>query len=187
MYVMEKEAEKEKEKLVQMSAISLQMDSYDGIFSDFDPRSYSQRSISDDFLLEAKKASKDKPSGQIELHLLIPKQHRNSAHEITIRKRLKDHFKRHLDIVKKEVKGVLKMGVGFVLFGILVMFLATYVLFKFPEENFFTHFMVIMLEPAGWFLFWEGLNLVVFKTKEKRPELTFQEKMSKVDVVFSGY
>jgi len=184
---MEKESVKEKEKLLQMSAISLQLDSYNGIFSDFDPRPYSQRSLSDDFITEAKKASKDKASGQFELHLLIPKHHRNSSHEITIRRRLKEHFKRHLDMVKKEVQGIFRLGLGFVLFGVLVMFLATYVLFNFPDENFFTHFMVILLEPAGWFMFWEGLNLVVFKTKEKRPELTFQEKMSKVDVMFSGY
>lgn len=175
------------QKLLQMSAVSLQLDSYNGIFSDFDPRPYSQRSLSDDFIIEAKKASKDKATGQIELHLSVPKAHRNSAHEITIRKRLRDHFKRHLDIVKKEVQGIFKLGLGFVFFGVLVMFLATYVLFKFPSENFFTHFMVILLEPAGWFMFWEGLNLVVFERKKKNPDLTFYNKMSKVDIMFSGY
>lgn len=191
---MEKEAEKtkiseenEKEKLLQMSSVSLQMDNYDGIFSDFDPRPYSQRSLSDDFVFEARKAVKDKPSGQIELHLLVPKLHRNSSHETTIKKRIKDHFKRHFEMVKKEVKSVTKLGFSFIMFGVVVMFLATYVSFKFLEDTFLTHFIIIILEPAGWFLFWEGLNLIVFKTKEKTPELTFQEKMSKVDIVFSGY
>lgn len=45
----------ETEKILEMSEISIWLDNYDDIFSDFDPRPYSQRSLSDDFLAEAKK------------------------------------------------------------------------------------------------------------------------------------
>ena len=38
-------------------SISLWIDSYDDIFSDFDPRPFSARNISDDFLYEVKKTS----------------------------------------------------------------------------------------------------------------------------------
>ena len=40
--------------------IPLVLDSYDDIFSDFDPRPYSERAMSGDFLLECKKASAEK-------------------------------------------------------------------------------------------------------------------------------
>ena len=63
--------EMHKKKLLQLSEISLIIDTYDDIFSDFDPRPYSQRALSDDFLLEARKASKDKVSGTFELNFLV--------------------------------------------------------------------------------------------------------------------
>ncbi|PIU76093.1 hypothetical protein COS75_00785, partial [Candidatus Pacearchaeota archaeon CG06_land_8_20_14_3_00_35_12] len=83
----------EKQKLLQMSEISLWLDHYDDIFSDFDPRPFSQRALSDDFLLEAKRASKEKISGAIEMQFLIPHDKRNKELENTIKKRLHDHFK----------------------------------------------------------------------------------------------
>ena len=36
--------------------ISIVLDSYDDLFSDFDPRPYRIRALSDDFLLECKKS-----------------------------------------------------------------------------------------------------------------------------------
>ena len=53
----------EQTALLKKSEISLSLDNYDDIFSDFDPRPFSQRALSDDFLIEAKKASRDKVSG----------------------------------------------------------------------------------------------------------------------------
>ena len=74
-------------KLLQLSEISLIIDTYDDIFSDFDPRPYSQRALSDDFLLEARKASKDKVSGTFELNFLIPSHLKNKVHVVMIKKR----------------------------------------------------------------------------------------------------
>ena len=65
-------SEKDKQEAKQLSQISMWMDSYDDIFSDFDPRPSSQRSISDDFLIESRRAAKDKVTGTFELKLLIP-------------------------------------------------------------------------------------------------------------------
>jgi len=48
-------------------------------------------------------------------------------------------------------------------------------------------FLVILLEPGGWFLFWEGLNLIIFETKEETPDFSFYEKMSKCSINFSSY
>jgi hypothetical protein len=46
--------------------IKLMLDTYDDIFSDFDPRPFSQRTLSEDFLEEARKASREKEMGNIE-------------------------------------------------------------------------------------------------------------------------
>ena len=75
--------------------ISLWLDTYEDIFSDFDPRPLGQRALSDDFLSEAKRAIRERKEGSFELHLLIPTTQRSSATEAVVRKRLREHFTKH--------------------------------------------------------------------------------------------
>lgn len=167
--------------------ISLLLDTYDDIFSDFDPRPYGQRALSDDFLLEAHKASRDKPSGKIELQLLMPAAQRNAQQENTIKRRLREHFRRHALLLAKEKHQQIKQGIFFTIAGVLTMFLTTLVMFTQQTKNFLFSFLVVLLEPAGWFLFWEGLRQAIFEHKSIQPNLTFYEKMSKCDIYFSSY
>jgi len=177
----------EKQKLLQMSEIGISLDTYDDIFSDFDPRPYALRSISDDFLFEAKKASKERPTGQIELSFLMPKDKRSSTHEATIKKRLKDHFKKHAAIKKNEYKKAISQGLYFAGFGIILMLVTSYILFKYPSKNFLISFFIILMEPSSWFLFWEGTRQVVFESKEKKPDADFYKKMSASEIKFVSY
>lgn len=174
------------EKEFREGNISLILASYEDIFSSFDPRSYSNRALSDDFLAEAKRASRDKAEG-IELNLLIPRDKRNSRDEAIIKKRMKDHFVKHFFMLETEIKRVFKMGVLFVLAGIILMFIASFVLFSYPEGGLGVSFLIVFLEPAGWFFFWEGLDLLIFDSKKKRPEYHFYKKMSSCLVVFDSY
>ncbi len=177
----------EKQKLLELTQLSLWIDEYDDIFSDFDPRPYQQRALSDDFLSEAKKVSKERPSGATELKLLVPESKRNPNQETIIRKRLRDHFKLQQIILEKEVKSVINRGALFVVLGIVFMITATYILFNFEENSLIISFLITVLEPAGWFLFWEGSNLVLFEAKEKKPELEFYEKLIKCEIKFFPY
>jgi hypothetical protein len=177
----------DKQQLLQMSEISLWLDTYDDIFSDFDPRPYSQRGLSQDFLGEAQRASRDKASGEIELKLLIPASKRSVGQEIMIRKRLREHFRKHLNLVRREFKKTIRRGFLFTVFGILLMFIATYVLFEYSGASLFTSFLIVFLEPAGWFLFWTGLDLIMFESKKIKPDLEFYEKMSKCEIRFLSY
>ena len=173
-----------KQKLLELSKISLWVDNYNDIFSDFDSRSYEQRALSDDFLLEAKKASRDKVSGTIELNLLVPKRKRNSHHKLTIKKRLRDHFKKYHAHFKKEINKVIQQGAAFLVLGTILMLISTFILFEHSNSSLILDFLVVILQPAGWFLFWEGLNLIIFESKHKRPELDFYRKMSSCEVHF---
>jgi len=175
-----------KKKIVQMSQISLGLDGYDDIFSDFDPRPYSQRALSDDFLIEAKKASIDKFSGTIELKFLVPKDKRSLAKEFIIKRRLREHFKRHFFLLEKETKDFLKLGWTFILCGLIVMFIASYILFYY-KSTLILSFLIVLLEPAGWFLFWEGSHIILFESKEKKPDFEFYKKMSKCEITFLSY
>jgi|GEM_PF-634764 len=192
-----------KQKLLQLSEIGLTLDSYDDLFSDFDPRSYSERSLSDDFLLEMKKAIREKTSGVIELKLLIPQKIRKTSDEELIKKRLRNHFRRHYDMLRKEVNKVKKRGglmitSGFVLGIIAALVIDSIILDSIDNTYFFTNIfywgilvfpkvILVLVEPASWFLIWEGANKIVSGWEAIKPDLTFYEKMTKCEIIFEEY
>lgn len=176
-----------KEVLFDSSKITLHIDNYNGIFSDFDPRPYSKKALSDDFLIEAKRAAKDRPEEGLELIFLMHKKKRKFSIENEIKKRLRNHFKKHFSMLQKEKSNIRKKGLYFVFIGVLLMIIASFILFKVTEKSFFVNFLIILLEPAGWFLFWEGSNLIVFEAKKQDPDLEFYKKMAKVDIKFMNY
>ena len=165
------------------TSISLALDDYEDLFSDFDPRPYSERSLSEDFLHELKRAAMSKEEKGLSLVMLLPKERHNAAHEHTILERLKSHFRHHHRLLEEKRKEVTKTGTWMVGLGIVFMFLATYLLVEI-KQTIWTAFIVVLLEPAGWFTFWEGLNLIVFRSKDVAPDLSFYRKMSGAKVTF---
>ena len=181
-------SEEDKQKMHQLSHISLWLDGYDDIFSDFDPRPYSQRTLSDDFLSEAKKFSKERTSGITELKILIPADQRNTYHESVIKKRIREHFRTQYDLLVKERKGMIREGLLFAVIGIILMIITSFMLFnKHPEKSPFLSFLLILFEPASWFLFWEGSRLVIFESKEKKPDLEFYKNITSYGIHFMSY
>jgi hypothetical protein len=178
--------EKEKKELLKKSEISLILEGYNDIFSDFDPRSYTQRALSDDFLIEAKKASRDKISG-IGLTLLIPRKNRKITDEIKIKRRIKEHFKNHYEQLHKQIQTTKRRGWKFVISGVITMFLASIAMFYESSRTIWSSFLITLLEPAGWFLFWEGLDLVIFDSKKSSPDYEFYKKMTKCEISFKEY
>ncbi len=177
--------ELERQDLLSKGEISLLLDSYDDIFSDFDPRPFSNRALSDDFLIEAKKAARDKEDS-LELRFLIPKNKRNFEHEILIKKRLRDHFKKHAGMIEKEIKGISRKGKIMAAAGILMIMIATYLL-SLGSDNIFIHFLIVLLEPGGWFTAWTGLDEIYYTAKSRKPDFEFYDKMNKADIHFITY
>lgn len=172
-------------KRLEPGEISFKINNYEDIFSSFDSRGYDKKALSDDFLTELKRAAQDKSSIS-ELKLSVSAKKRN-AHEAEIKKRLNNHFIKHLNILNHEYKSIINEGVIFIFIGIILMFIATFILFYYSEKSFFLMFLVIILEPGGWFLFWEGLGLIVFKSKEIKPVLDFYKKMSEARITFLSH
>jgi hypothetical protein len=166
--------------------ISLLLDTYDDIFSDFDPRPYSQRSLSDDFLIEAKKITKDKVSGGIELGFLIPVSMRDLYKEATIKKRLREHFRKHSLQMEQEWKAVIKNGIYVTVVGFVLMIISTW-LYSHENTNFLIQMLRIIIEPAGWFMVWFGLDRIFYTSKESRPDVDFYNKMVKAEIKFGSY
>lgn len=176
----------EKHKMMHISEISLMLDDYDDIFSDFDPRPYSERAISYDFLDEMKRASRDMPSGGISLNLLIPKHERHMGNERLIKKRLHEHFRKHhsrlhAEINKLRIYGILVAVIGFILMGTAVL------LGDFKLSARLTTMILVVLEPSGWFAMWYGFDTIFYTAREKKPDMDFYDKMSKCEITFTTY
>ncbi|MBI2558251.1 hypothetical protein HYW20_02925 [Candidatus Woesearchaeota archaeon] len=180
-----KNSEQNTKKILELSEISIWIDTYDDIFSDFDPRPYSQRSLSDDFLTESRKASMDK-AGKLELRLLVSEEKRDAKNESVIKKRLHEHFTKHAQMLKKEIKSTRNKSVIAAFIGILMLLSATYI-GSFESSAFIMRFLFVLLEPAGWFTTWFALDRLFYTTEKKKEEHNFYEKMSKCEIMFSSY
>ncbi|MFA5763906.1 MAG: hypothetical protein WC915_03760 [archaeon] len=178
--------DEQKKALLEDAKISLWIDSYDELFSDFDPRSYSKREISADFLSEVKRFARDQIDG-VDLVILVPPKVRDKNMEGIIKKRLKQSFLKQYTLLVEKKKKILLQGVAFILFGIFFMIFTTFILFTYDVKDFFIYFFGVIGEPAGWFLFWEGLNLIIFDSKERNSDLKFNKKMSKINIIFNDY
>ena len=163
--------------------ISIWLDSYDDIFSDFDPRPFSERNISDDFLYELKKVCKENKSPINKLKLLIPEKLRNVENENLIIKRLHTHLKKNYNDFTELLKIQKRNGFLFVLSGILIMISASYISLS-KSENFLMHTVLVILEPAGWFILWTGLDDLKKSMRTQKSELDLFIKMAKSNIVF---
>ncbi|MFH0714374.1 MAG: hypothetical protein V1847_02145 [Candidatus Diapherotrites archaeon] len=175
----------EQKELLKKSEISLWLDHYDDIFSDFDPRPYHERSLSDDFLFEARKASREMKGG-LQLHFLVPALLRDSKHEEMIKKRLKEHFKKHAMLAEKEQKKVVEVGAGLAAFGFVLLASGAFIVYSQPQ-NIAWDVLLVILEPAGWFTAWTGLDQIFYEARKQKPELEFYQKMSKAEILFEPY
>lgn len=169
--------------------ISIRLEQFDDIFSDFDMRDYSKRALSVDFLDEIRRASVDKEVSGVELALYVPEKERNAADEANISERLKAHFERHYNLTLREKRKTLGRGWLMVILGVISMIAATYIVSEDPTSNLFLSFLVVFLEPAAWFLLWEGMDQIIFSSKEIDPELLFYKKMARTPhtVCFNSY
>jgi hypothetical protein len=166
--------------------ISLIIDTYEDIFSDFDPRPYLERAMSDDFLQECKRAARDKDEEQLELRILVPKNVRNLKEEWKIKKRLKEHFAHHFKKEESRIRKIKREGVMWFALG-TIFILALSFLEETSLKGFFIQIVKTILEPAGWFSFWEGLGKVFIVAKEGSAGYDFYKKMAKAEVNFTEY
>jgi len=72
-----------------VSKIIFSLDDYGDLFSDFDPRYYSKKAISDDFLTELRRSIKSKRFEAVELKLVLEDSKRDRKDEAAIKKRLR--------------------------------------------------------------------------------------------------
>jgi hypothetical protein len=162
--------------------IPLILDSYDDIFSVFDPRPYSERALSVDFLNECKHASADK-KGRINLKLFVPKNKREPSEEIKIKKRMKEHFNHHLNFERKEINKENLVGFNWFIAGCFLIVVTAIFL---DVENLGLKILVNLAHPGGWFFLWEGMGKLLLNRKEKHSSYHFYQKMNDALISFGN-
>ena len=172
--------------LLKLAEVSILLDSYDDIFSDFDPSEYSERTLSDDFIIQAKKISRSKTGNKMSLRLLLPANKRKEQEEKVIVNRLHFYFKSAHQTLKAEVKRANTRGLILTLIGIVMMIAASYISFMKPEK-YHIHFLLVLFEPAVWFLLWTGLDHLVNSPNETKKDLDFYLRMTKSEIKFFTY
>ena len=182
------EEEERTKNLLSKAEISILLDNYDDIFSDFDPRPFTHRALSDDFLIEAKKAVKSAGEREdtFDLSFMIPKNQRNFEHEILIKRRLREHFRKHALMIETEITEIKRKGIFLIIFGFITLTLAAIITYYGNGEFLYDVFLIV-LEQSGWFFFWIGGEKFVYENKSKVPELKFYQKMTRCEISFHSY
>jgi Fe2+ transport system protein B len=166
------------------ATISVWLDNFDDIFSDFDPRTYSERTISDDFLNELRKRTAENNRPINEIRLQLPEKERKSDFESLIAKRIHQIIKLELKQHMNQLKRLRAMGFLFLSIGIILIF---FTMFSegYSKIDWIKKMIYALTEPSGWFFTWNGLDKLFSSTEKKLPELIFFRKLSKAKVIFT--
>lgn len=166
--------------------ISIWLDSYDDIFSDFDPRPYSERILSDDFIAELKKVSREEVFDISELRLLLHEKVRSPESEPTIIKRIHTYFRKGNNRLARRMKIIRGSAILLALSGMVLILLASYIS-GMNSDKFYMKILFVLFEPAGWFFVWTGMDDLFFTGRKRKDELDFFSKMAKTKVVFASF
>jgi hypothetical protein len=172
-------------KSIQEGNISLILDSYNDIFSDFDPRPLGRRAISGDFLQECRNAARDKPKKGVELRVLVPRSLRRVQDEHIIKKRLREHFRKHHHEMEEKQATIRKEGVRWIIAGLSLSMIA--VALHAYLDSFWITLLFVLAEPGGWFSIWTGFDKVFLEPRHHEPEHEFYEKMDDAQILFESY
>lgn len=165
--------------------INIWIDGYDDLFSDFDSRSYAERTLSDDFIAEVRKVCQEDHESISELKLQLPGSARLAADEDIIAKRIHMHIRKNNHHYSRQQEKIRKRAILFLLVGFFLMISASYISITRHQLLLF-NILFIIIEPAGWFLVWTGFDLLFFSAKHDKTEQEFYQKLSKTKILFES-
>lgn len=173
--------------ILRIRDISIVLDTYDDIFSDFDPRSYCERRISEDFLNEIETRCLETKEGGIEVRLVIPDKVRNEESEALIIQRLRTYFENKVREQENDISDTKRHGMKIFGIGAVITFVAG--LMELIPEGSGKVFQILkplggVLMLPGWFTGWLGLNDIVVDTKPLMETLTWLNKLKNAEFIF---
>ncbi len=166
-----------------LNLLHIALDTYDDIFSDFDPSEYDHRILSDDFLKEMQKRHVETKKGDIEVRFSIPEVMRSGKTEALIKKRLNEYFQNQIKLIDTEISKRKRTGMVYFFSGFVVLLMTVFSADFFPASH-ARELVAILLTPLGWFGMWEGVGLFVQAPQRYEEQKKFFVKFSKANYVF---
>ena len=163
--------------------LNIWLDTYDDLYSDFDSRHFSKRLVSEDFIHELKRNAKEIREPISELLLHLPDDVRKPPLEAGIVQSLKQYFQNQHLAIRSEIHHLRRKGLLLTLLGFILMIVAAYVDYINAASFLFSVIRVI-LEPAGWFLIWNGLETLIYELKTRKVQFLFFEKLNHCNIQF---
>ncbi len=161
-----------------LQTTQIALDTYDDIFSDFDPSPYETRILSDDFLNELRRRHAEKRKGEFVVNFTLPRSLRSEKTEALVRKRIKDYFKGRLREVGKDRKDKLRKGALRLLVGVVI----SLSLIAFPQLDVvpvLTIFSVLI-----WYVLWSGFEEIFEVSSRLKRKQLFYEKFLRAEYNF---
>ena len=175
---------KVKQRLADLQELSIAIDSFDDIFSDFDPREYSKRDLSEDFLREMRHRYKESQRGALEVSFYTPTSlHNDTLEKMTIQ-RIKQHYRHIANQTKKAISVIRNRGFFYIGFGLVLLFALTYTTYLKIFSDLHIQIFGILFMPLGWFGIWEGFSKVLDLPWKLKEELEFSTKLAKANYLF---
>jgi hypothetical protein len=164
--------------------ISIALDNYDDIFSDFDPRPYSKRELSLDFLREMERRHLEAGS-TVEVRFLIPPSARDKTEEEFIIRRLRDHFSTEKKEVVAKVSRLQQTGIKLAVIGFALMIIGI-VLVEAPSLKSVSPLSQTVI-VASWFFLWTGLEKLFLENTQLQQDGEKFEKLRKASYLFEEF
>jgi len=174
----------QKKPFSKRAVVNIWLDSLDELFSDFDPRSYLKRTVSDDFIAQVRKVVVDQQGKKMILRLQLPAGTRNEKDEDIIATRLQLYFKDKCGQLLKERQNGIRNAIILTISGIALMIFASYITFL-NSERYYLQLLLVLFEPGGWFCLWTGLDRLIDYSGKRRKELGFYSRMATAQIQFS--
>ncbi len=174
----------QQQSIVGLRDISIVLDTYDDIFSDFDPRPYSQRALSDDFLKEIRARYRENKAGGVEVHFILPERMRDQKTEAVVRRRLREYFAFEAKSLGETLNGIRRKGIAYTFIG--AVFLAAQIglaaLFKLSTSQ--SDLLSILLVPAGWYGMFAGIEKLIETPFDISSSIKIANKFERAEYTF---
>ena len=175
---------KEEEHIQDIQDLSVAIDTWDDIFSDFDPGPIEKRVLSEDFLTEIKKRFREPRRGQVTVAFLAPAALKDEEFERKVIRRLKQYFKFRSLSVLKEINDLRRRGFYFVLIGICSLATLTFLTYYKTAEQLTLELIAIILMPLGWFGIWEGFSRIIEPSPYMKKDHGVFSRLAKASIKF---
>lgn len=171
----------------QMNELNLWLDNYDDIFSDFDARALQKRRVSEDFVHELEMAYRRKEENTELLVILVPAAVRNETDEKLIMERLANYFNREYDLAIALLRNKTTRNIIFLCISVLVMTLTMIIEMRKAKGIHVFEQIRVLLEPAGWFFFWNSLEYFFYQRQADSTKVKFWHSVASWRILFRSY